>query len=121
MKGWPWTAPEDLRQAMEAAGHDGWEAPVQAWAKRHGLKLKIQWFADLQRRLVTLDEYRDPPSIQTRWVSTKEWLEVHDSRHLTGCRRGRRWRGQISATDGLTLLTWMNLLRFLNNPMPKSP
>jgi len=78
MSAWPWTIPEDLRQSMEAAGHDGWEPPVRAWAKKHGLKLKLQWFADLERRISGLDEYRDPPSIQTRWGSIKEWLEKYN-------------------------------------------
>lgn len=78
MSGWPWTIPEDLRVSLEAASREDWAQPFRSWAKKHGLKLKLQWFADLERRIADLEEYRDPPSIQTRWGAIKEWLEANN-------------------------------------------
>lgn len=77
MTGWPQTIPYDLRAALEASGSDAWEAPVRAWAKSHRLKLKLQWFPDLSRRMRELDGWRWKPSVQDRWGAIREWLELN--------------------------------------------
>lgn len=77
MPSWPDTIPHDLRISMEEAGASGWEPPLRAWAKLHGLKLKLQWFPDLTRRMQEQDGWRWKPSVQDRWGTLKEWLEVH--------------------------------------------
>lgn len=77
MPEWPHTIPHDLRISMEEAGPGGWEAVVRAWGKRHGLRLKLQWFPDLARRMQEQDGWRWAPSVQDRWCGIKEWLERH--------------------------------------------
>jgi len=73
---WPQTIPYDLKLMMEASSPSECVSVVHTWAKRHDLKLKIQWFPNLERRLSVLDEYRFTPSDQDRWARIKEWLEA---------------------------------------------
>lgn len=78
MPDWPRTIPYDLYEAMEAADHDAWRAAFQRWGKTHQLRFKLQWEADLLRRVGQLDEYRCAPGIQDRWNAIREWLVSHD-------------------------------------------
>lgn len=78
MREWPFTIPEDLRQAIEAANQDAWAAPFRAWAKSHGLRLKLGWWQGLERSMSEQDQWRWPPKPQDRWLGMKEWLERHD-------------------------------------------
>jgi len=78
MPDWPQTIPYDLREALEATDHDDWRAGFGSWSKVHGLRLKLQWEADLLRRVGELDQWRWAPGIQDRWAAIREWLVVHD-------------------------------------------
>jgi predicted nucleic acid-binding protein len=73
---WPQTIPYDLKLMLEASSPADCVTVVRTWAKRHNLKLKIQWFPNLERRLSELDEYRFTSSDQDRWARIKEWLEA---------------------------------------------
>ena len=75
---WPNTIPEDLRQAIEAADQDAWRAPFRSWAKVHKLRLKLTWWADLERRMGEQGQWRWPPKPQDRWSGMKEWLERNE-------------------------------------------
>jgi len=78
MPGWPQTIPQDLREALEATDHDAWRQAFRSWTKVHGLRFKLQWEADLLRRVGVLDEYKWAPGIQDRWNAIREWLVAHD-------------------------------------------
>ena len=78
MPDWPQTIPQDLREALEAADHDDWRAGFRSWTKVHGLRFKLQWEADLLRRVGGVDQYRCLPMIQDRWNAIREWLVLHD-------------------------------------------
>ena len=76
MTEWPQTIPHDLKQALEAIGsNDQWLMEFRGWAKHHKLKLKIQWFGGLTRRLGELDKMRFTQTDQDRWGVVKEWLD----------------------------------------------
>ena len=75
---WPNTMPEDIRQAIEAADQDAWRTPFRSWVKRHGLRLELTWWADLERRMGEQDQWRWPPLAQDRWLGMKEWLERYE-------------------------------------------
>ncbi|MEX5600741.1 hypothetical protein [Pseudophaeobacter sp. C1-32P7] len=76
MHDWPHTIPEDLRQALEAAPHEAWLPAFRSWAKQHGLRLKLQWIPDLERRVGELDKWRWAPGHQDRWGVMREWLDA---------------------------------------------
>ncbi len=75
---WPNTIPHDFRIALEERRVDDWETALRSWAKSYGLRLKIQWFAQLERRMVDLHSMRFTAGAQDHWAVIKEWLERHD-------------------------------------------
>ena len=78
MTDWPHTIPYDLRESLEAVDHDDWCSGFRSWTKVHGLRLKLQWDADLLRRIGELDQWRWTPGIQDRWAAIREWLVAYD-------------------------------------------
>ncbi|NIZ63530.1 hypothetical protein DL239_21470 [Sedimentitalea sp. CY04] len=64
MPDWPRTIHYDLYEAMEAGDRDAWRPAFQSWAKTHRLRFKLQWEADLLRRLGELDQWKWAPGIQ---------------------------------------------------------
>ena len=78
MPDWPQTIPHDLDILLEAHDVTDWERPLRAWCKRHGIRIKIQWWQDLDRRLAELDLMRFTPRNSDRWARIREWLIAHD-------------------------------------------
>ncbi|PCJ04859.1 MAG: hypothetical protein COB16_17235 [Rhodobacteraceae bacterium] len=78
MSDWPHTIPYDLYEAMDAVDSDAGLAAFRSWAKSHQLRLKLQWDADLLRRVGRLDEWWCAPGIQDRWGAIREWLVAHE-------------------------------------------
>ncbi|MCG7519742.1 hypothetical protein [Ruegeria sp. Ofav3-42] len=63
---------------MEKRDAGDWESAVRAWAKTHKLRLKVQWYSELQTAMADLDSYRFTPAPQDRWLRVKEWMERHN-------------------------------------------
>ncbi|MBO9451430.1 hypothetical protein J7426_14245 [Tropicibacter sp. R16_0] len=78
MPEWPHTIPHDLDILLEAHEVVDWEKPLRVWAKRHGLRIKLQWIQDLDRRLRELDEWRATPKNSDRWARIREWLIAYE-------------------------------------------
>ncbi|MCG7520834.1 hypothetical protein [Ruegeria sp. Ofav3-42] len=78
MTKWPNRIPFDLHKELEARPVTDWEAALRVWAKAHGLKLKIQWYPQLQRTMADLHSRRYTAKPQDHWAAIKEWLERHD-------------------------------------------
>jgi hypothetical protein len=75
---WPNRIPFDLHKELESRPIPDWEAALRVWSKAHGLKLKIQWFAQLQRAISDLHSRRYTARPQDHWAAIKEWLERHE-------------------------------------------
>ncbi|WP_420584882.1 hypothetical protein [Ruegeria sp.] len=75
---WPNRIPFDLHKQLEARPIDGWQAALRVWAKAHGLKLKIQWWRQLEITIADLHSRRYVVKPQDHWMAIKEWLERHD-------------------------------------------
>ena len=75
---WPNTIPYDLECEMQARDATDWKSALRAWSKTHKLRLKLQWFADLEREMETLESYRFIAGSQDRWVRIKEWLSANN-------------------------------------------
>ncbi len=74
----PHTIPYDLKLALEATQTpEAWQHAFHAWAKRHRLRLKLQWMRSLTLELSELDRRRTPPTDQDRWGVILDWLEQH--------------------------------------------
>ncbi|MBO9453139.1 hypothetical protein J7426_22950 [Tropicibacter sp. R16_0] len=78
MPAWPNAIPHDLDILLEDHEVVDWEKPLRAWARRHGLRIKLPWWPDLERRLRELDEWRATPNNSDRWARIREWLIAHD-------------------------------------------
>lgn len=78
MTNWPNRIPFDLHKELEARPITDWEAAIRTWAKAHGLKLKIQWYPQLQRAISDLHSRPYTAKPQDHWAAIKEWLERHD-------------------------------------------
>lgn len=78
MKEWPFTIPHDLKTSLEASGEADWLPMFRTWAKKHKLRLKIQWFPELERKAGELLQWRWPPSHQDKWMTIREWLSAND-------------------------------------------
>jgi hypothetical protein len=78
MREWPYTIPQDLKEAMEVHAQEDWMTPFRSWAKKHNLRLKIQWFPELERKAAELLQWRWPPGHQDRWMVIREWLVGKD-------------------------------------------
>jgi hypothetical protein len=74
MREWPNTIPQDLKEALEIHAQDDWLTPFRSWSRKHKLRLKLQWFPELERKAAELLNWRWPPSHQDRWVVIREWL-----------------------------------------------
>lgn len=75
---WPSGIPFDLHNELEARPITDWEPALRVWAKAHGLKLKVQWFPQLQRSMDDLHSRRYTAKPQDHWAAIKEWLERHE-------------------------------------------
>ncbi|MEM6891666.1 MAG: hypothetical protein AAF636_26620 [Pseudomonadota bacterium] len=75
---WPNRIPFDLHKDIESRDIDQWDAALRAWAKRHGLKLKVMWWRQLEIRIADLHARRYTAKSQDHWAAIKEWLERHD-------------------------------------------
>jgi hypothetical protein len=75
---WPNRIPFDLHKELEARRIDDWQAALRAWAKRHGLKLKLLWWSDLERKVADLHSMRFTAKPQDHWAVIREWLELHE-------------------------------------------
>lgn len=75
---WPNRIPFDLHKELESRRIDEWDAALRAWAKTHGLKLKIVWWRQLEISMADLHSRRYTSKPQDHWMAIKEWLERHD-------------------------------------------
>ncbi|CUH48980.1 hypothetical protein RUA4292_03172 [Ruegeria atlantica] len=75
---WPNRIPFDLHADLESHSEGEWETVLRAWAKRHGIKLKIQWYLPLQQTIEDLHSRRYVAKPQDHWAAIKEWSERHD-------------------------------------------
>ena len=75
---WPSTIPYDLQIALESTQtSEEWWLAFKAWAKTHGLRLKLHWVSELARNLAETDRWRSRPHESDKWGVIKEWLELH--------------------------------------------
>ena len=75
MSDWPNRIPFDLHKELEARRVDDWHVALRVWAKTHGLKLKLQWFGQLERKMADLHSRKYTANPQDHWAAIKEWLE----------------------------------------------
>lgn len=78
MNDWPHRIPFDLHKEIEARHVDDWQAALRTWAKCHGLKLKIMWWAQLERKMSDLHSMRFTAKPQDHWAVIREWLVRHE-------------------------------------------
>jgi len=78
MKNWPNRIPVDLHNELESRHVDDWQTALRVWAKSHGLKLKLQWWRQLEVSIADLRSRRYTAKPQDYWAAIKEWLERHD-------------------------------------------
>ncbi len=78
MSKWPTRIPFDLYEEIEARQIEDWQAALRVWAKHHGLKLKIQWYQQLEHQMADLHSRRYVPGPQDHWAAIKESLEQHE-------------------------------------------
>ncbi len=75
---WPNRIPFDLHKDLEAYRVDEWGTALRVWSKRHGLRLKLQWWPQLEKAIADLHSRRYLAKPQDHWAAIKEWLERHD-------------------------------------------
>ena len=96
MTNWPSRIPFDLHAELESRRTDDWQKALRAWAKVHGLKLKIQWWRQLERAMADLHSRRYVAGPQDHWAAIEEWLERHD---VPAPEQLPEWPEQESATN----------------------
>lgn len=74
MSDWPHRIPLDLQVELESRPVVDWQAALRAWAKAHGLKLKLQWWPQLERQMAELQARRYIAGSQDYWAAIREWL-----------------------------------------------
>ena len=100
MPDWPQTIPQDLREALEATDHGDWRAGFRSWSKVHGLRFKLQWEADLLRRVGVLDQYRCLPMIQDRWNASHDSIPFPAHQPTSATRLGQKPAFNVVANGG---------------------
>ncbi|MES0824257.1 hypothetical protein [Ruegeria sp. SCP11] len=78
MTTWPDRIPFHLHKEFETRRVDDWQTALCVWVKSHGLKLKLLWWADLERKIADLHSYRFSAGSQDHWAVIREWLERND-------------------------------------------
>ena len=75
---WPSFIPHDLDHELESSSPEQWETVLRSWAKRHGLRLELQWFLELRNAMSELNGRRFSAQNSDRWAVILEWLERYD-------------------------------------------
>lgn len=78
MSDWPYRIPFDLYKELESRRADDWQAAMRAWAKSHGLRIKLHWWPSLEGQIADLHSRRYTAGSQDHWAAMRDWLVRND-------------------------------------------